>query len=71
MNGGDWILVIAAVAILLVIGYGVFSGVGSGINPRPWGRRQGPEPQQPGAEGSEELSGRDEGEHVPVDHGTR
>jgi len=71
MNGGEWILILIAVLFLLAIGYGVFSRVGSGITPRPWGRRTGPEPQQPGAEGVEEVSGRDEGEHVPVDYGTR
>jgi hypothetical protein len=74
MSGWILVLIIVAlivVAYLLAIGYGVFTRTGSGITPRPWGRRSGPEPQQPGAEGTEETSGRDEGDRVPMDYGTR
>ncbi len=62
-------LVVVAVLLILVaaIIYGLYTRQGSGINPRPWDGSEG----APGAEGREELSGRDEGEGSALaQHGT-
>ena len=69
MADGSWILVAVVVVILLGLVIGLFTSYGSGISPRPWGGR--PASGAPGAEGPEEVSGRDEGEHAPMQHGTR
>jgi hypothetical protein len=61
--------IVLAVLVILVIAviYGLYTRQGSGINPRPWDGSEG----APGAEGREELSGRDEGEGSTLaQHGT-
>lgn len=69
MVDGSLIIVAVVVLILLGLAVGLFTPYGSGIAPRPWGR--GRAGGQPGAAGPEEPSGRDEGEHVPYQRGTR
>jgi hypothetical protein len=68
--GGDWILVIVLVVTILALAYGLYTRTGSGIERHPWGNRHSHDPQ-PGAVGPGETSGRDEGEHVPWEHGTK
>ena len=61
--------IVVAVLVILVIAtiYSLYTRQGSGINPRPWHGSEG----APGAEGAEELSGRDEGEGSTLaQHGT-
>jgi len=69
MSDGSLIVIAVAVLILLGLAIGLFTPYGSGISPRPWG--SGRRSSAPGAAGPEESSGRDEGEHAPVQHGTR
>jgi hypothetical protein len=76
MNGGEWILAIGALVLLAGLAYGLFTRTGSGIAPRPWGTRGGAgghpgSGPQAGAQGPEEVTGRDEGDAPPVDYGTR
>ena len=64
---GSLIFVIVLIVILAGVVYGLYTRVGSGINPRPWDGSAG----APGAKGREELSGIDEGEGSPfAQHGT-
>jgi hypothetical protein len=66
MSSGAIFVVFLILMIVAVI-YGLYTRRGSGINPRPWDGSQG----APGAEGPEELSGRDEGERTALNqHGT-
>ena len=61
--------VLLAVLVILVIAviYGLYTRQGSGIETRPWDGSEG----APGAEGPEEVSGRDEGEGSALaQHGT-
>lgn len=60
------ILVLVLIVLTGAVIYGMYTRQGSGINPRP---HDGSE--APGAEGREELSGRDEGEGSALSqHGT-
>ena len=77
MDGGEWLLLIGVLVLLLGLAYGLFTRSGSGISARPWGARggAGTHPgggEQAGAEGSEEPAGglTEEGA-PPVDYGTR
>lgn len=69
MTDGSLILLAVVVVILLGLAIGLFTSYGSGISPRPWSGRGAS--GAPGAEGPEEVSGRDEGEHASMQHGTR
>ena len=69
MTDGSLIVIAVVVVILAGLAIGLFTPYGSGISPRPWGR--GRSGGQAGAEGPEEPSGRDEGEHATFQHGTR
>ncbi len=62
----DAVLVVGIATILLLGGavVGYYTRRGSGIEPRPHSQRGS---TTPGAEGSGELSGRDEGEGSPLD----
>ena len=63
-------LILLAVLIVMVVGVGIalYTRKGSGIETRPWDGTQG----APGAEGPEEVTGRDEGEGSVLDQrGTR
>jgi hypothetical protein len=76
MNGGEWILLIGVVLLLVGLAYGLFSRTGSGIASRPWGARGGAGTHpgagaQAGAEGSEEASGLNDEGAPPLDYGTR
>ncbi len=73
MTYGALIFAAVLVITMLAVAYGLYTRTGSGINPRPWGteRRDSSADMQPGAQGVGETSGRDEGEHAPVQHGTR
>jgi hypothetical protein len=69
MIDGSLVIVAATVLILVGLAVGLFTPSGSGIAPRPWSGRGAS--SAPGADGPEEVSGRDEGEHTPMQHGTR
>jgi hypothetical protein len=76
MNGGEWILLIGAIVLVLGLAYGLFTGTGSGIARRPWGARGGAGTHpgagpQAGAEGSEFAPGAGDEDAPPVDYGTR
>ena len=62
----DALLVVGIATFLLLGGLivGYYTRRGSGIEPRPYSRRAS---TAPGAEGSPEPSGRDEGEGSPLD----
>jgi hypothetical protein len=62
----DAVLVVGIATVLLLGGLivGYYTRLGSGIEPRPHSRRG---TTSPGAEGSGELSGRDEGEGSALD----
>jgi hypothetical protein len=68
-DDGALILIAVMVLVLIALAIGLFTSYGSGIAPRPWAGGAGT--AAPGADGPEETSGRDEGEHAPVQHGTR
>jgi hypothetical protein len=67
MSGGAGLFAIFLIVMTAAVIYGLYTRRGSGINPRPWDGSEG----APGAEGREELSGRDEGERTARhQHGT-
>jgi hypothetical protein len=67
ITGSSFIVLAVLVVFAAAIVYGLYTRGGSGINPRPWDGSDG----APGAEGREELSGRDEGEGSALaQHGT-
>jgi hypothetical protein len=67
MSGGAGFFAIFLIVMIAAVIYGLYTRRGSGINPRPWDGTEG----APGAEGREELSGRDEGEGSALSqHGT-
>jgi hypothetical protein len=69
LGAGGWVIVVVALVLLGGVVYGFYTRQGSGIAQHPKGRRRAD--TAPGAQGRGETSGRDEGEHADVQHGTR
>lgn len=68
LAGGSWIFLVVILLILVGVIYGFYTRKGSGIDQHP----HNAESQAPGAKGSSEISGKDEGEGSAFDtHGTR
>lgn len=71
LAGGSFIFLAVIIILFFAVAYGYFTVRGSGINTRPWaaGSDGG---SAPGAEGREEVSGKDQGDGSALrTHGTK
>ena len=67
-TGGNVDFLVFLVLFLFAVAYGYFTRIGSGINPRPYGKIYG---GAPGAFGPGNVSGHDDRERVSWSRGTR
>ena len=71
LAGGSFIFLAVIIIMFFAVAYGYFTVKGSGINTRPWAA-DSDGGSAPGAEGQEEVSGKDQGEGSALNtHGTK
>ena len=71
LAGGSFIFLAVIIILFFAVAYGYFTIRGSGINTRPWAA-DSDGGSAPGAEGQEEVSGKDQGEGSTLNtHGTK
>ena len=71
LAGGSFIFLSFIIITFFAVAYGYFTVKGSGINTRPWAA-DSDGGSAPGAEGQEEVSGKDQGEGSALStHGTK